>query len=156
LLYHGKSLCKKSVNSLLYSGYSFNLDGTTIYLSVASLFCCQAAGIDISLGLQLSIVGTLMLSSKGAAGVPRAALVVLASTLAQYNVPIEAIVMIMGVDAIVDMGRTSINVLGNCLACCVIARIEGTFRGDVWIREEEERRYKKWLDLQLKEKEEIV
>ncbi|KAI8635992.1 hypothetical protein BD408DRAFT_426876 [Parasitella parasitica] len=95
-------------------------------------------------------MGTLMLSSKGVAAIPRASLVVLSGTLAQYDIPFEAVLMIMGVDAIMDMARTSINVLGNCLGCCVMARVEGSFRGEEWREEEEERRYKKWLDEQEK------
>jgi proton glutamate symport protein len=133
-----------------YSGYSFNLDGTTLYLSLATIFCAQAAGMNLPLATQMSIMGTLMLSSKGVAAIPRASLVVLSGTLAQYNIPFDAVLMIMGVDAIMDMARTSLNVLGNCLGCCVMARIEGSFRGEEWREEEEERRYKKWLDEQEK------
>lgn len=96
----------------------------------------------------MSIMGTFMLTSKGLAAVPRAALVVLAGAAAQYGLSSEAVLMVMGVDAILDMGRTSINLLGNCLACCVMARIEGTFRGEEWRDEEEERRYKKWISEQ--------
>lgn len=89
-----------------------------------------------------------MLSSKGVAAIPRASLVVLSGTLSQYDIPLEAVLMIMGVDAIMDMARTSLNVLGNCLGCCVMARIEGSFRGEEWRLEEEDRRYKKYLDEQ--------
>ncbi|CEP08334.1 hypothetical protein [Parasitella parasitica] len=131
-------------------GYSFNLDGTTLYLSLATIFCAQASGLNLPISTQLSIMGTLMLSSKGVAAIPRASLVVLSGTLAQYDIPFEAVLMIMGVDAIMDMARTSINVLGNCLGCCVMARVEGSFRGEEWREEEEERRYKKWLDEQEK------
>ncbi|KAI8377228.1 Sodium:dicarboxylate symporter family-domain-containing protein [Choanephora cucurbitarum] len=131
-------------------GYSFNLDGTTLYLSLATIFSAQAAGLNLPLATQMSIMGTLMLSSKGVAAIPRASLVVLSGTLAQYNIPLEAVLMIMGVDAIMDMARTSLNVFGNCLGCCVMARVEGSFRGEEWRQEEEDRRYKKWLDEQEK------
>ncbi|KAI8354159.1 Sodium:dicarboxylate symporter family-domain-containing protein [Blakeslea trispora] len=131
-------------------GYSFNLDGTTLYLSLATIFSAQAAGLNLPLATQMSIMGTLMLSSKGVAAIPRASLVVLSGTLAQYNIPLEAVLMIMGVDAIMDMARTSLNVLGNCLGCCVMARVEGSFRGEEWRQEEEDRRYKRWLDEQEK------
>ncbi|KAF7727112.1 hypothetical protein EC973_007973 [Apophysomyces ossiformis] len=121
-------------------GYSFNLDGTTLYLSLASIFAAQAGGMNLPIATQMSIMGTLMLSSKGVAAIPRASLVVLAGTVQQYGLPIEAVLAIMGVDAIMDMARTSINVFGNCLGCCVMSRIEGSFRGEIWREEEEERR----------------
>ncbi|KAI8371351.1 Sodium:dicarboxylate symporter family-domain-containing protein [Radiomyces spectabilis] len=127
-------------------GYSFNLDGTTLYLSLASIFAAQAGGMNLPIATQLSIMGTLMLSSKGVAAIPRASLVVLAGTLMQYDLPKEAVSMIMGVDAIMDMARTSINVLGNCLGCCVMSRIEGSFRGQEWKEEEEERRRQRLED----------
>ncbi|CDS07784.1 hypothetical protein LRAMOSA01733 [Lichtheimia ramosa] len=128
------------VSFVIPTGYSFNLDGTTLHLALASIFCAQAGGMSLPIGTQLSILGTLMLSSKGVAAVPRASLIVLAGTVAQYGLPISAVTVIMGVDAIMDMGRTSINVTGNCLACCVMARTEGSFRGLQWKMEEEERR----------------
>lgn len=130
------------------SGYSFNLDGASIYLTMAAIFCAQAGGQSLPVSTQMSIMGTFMLTSKGLAAVPRAALVVLAGVAAQYNLSSEAVLMIMGVDAVLDMGRTSVNLLGNCLACCVMARIEGSFRGEQWRNEEEERRYKKWISEQ--------
>ncbi|KAG2217367.1 hypothetical protein INT45_012237, partial [Circinella minor] len=130
------------VSFVIPTGYSFNLDGTTLHLALASIFCAQAGGMNLSVGTQLSIMGTLMLSSKGVAAVPRASLIVLAGTVAQYGLPIGAVTVIMGVDAIMDMGRTSINVLGNCLACCVMARMEGSFRGAEWKVEEQARRHK--------------
>lgn len=139
---------REKLTHITISGYSFNLDGTTLYLSLATIFCAQAAGLNLPISTQLSIMGTLMLSSKGVAAVPRASLVVLSGTLAQYKIPFEAVLMIMGVDAIMDMARTSVNVLGNCLGCCVMARIEGSFRGEEWRQEEEERRYMKWLNEQ--------
>ena len=118
------------------------MDGTTLHLALASIFCAQAGGMNLSVGTQLSILGTLMLSSKGVAAVPRASLIVLAGTVAQYGLPISAVTVSMGVDAIMDMGRTSINVMGNCLACCVMARMEGSFRGAEWRVEEQARRHK--------------
>lgn len=133
--------CPNSLTAFVIPcGYSFNLDGTTLYLALASIFAAQAGGINLPLATQLSIMGTLMLSSKGVAAIPRASLLILAGTLTQYNLPYEAIPMIMGVDAIMDMGRTSINVFGNCLGCCVMSRIEGSFRGAEWREEEIDRR----------------
>ena len=109
------------------TGYSFNLDGTTLYLSLASVFVAQAAGISMSWGEQLLMVFTLMLTSKGVAGVPRASLVILLGTAASFNLPIEPIFIILGIDELMDMARTSVNVIGNCLATVVIARWEGEF-----------------------------
>jgi proton glutamate symport protein len=110
---------------VLPAGYSFNLDGSTLYLSVASVFVAQAAGIRLSVGEQLLMMLTLMLTSKGLAGVPRAALVILTGTLATFQLPLEGAAVLLGVDAILDMARTSVNVLGNCLAAVVVARWEG-------------------------------
>ncbi|MEX2262413.1 MAG: cation:dicarboxylase symporter family transporter [Bryobacteraceae bacterium] len=107
------------------AGYSFNLDGTTLYLSLASVFVAQAAGIAMTFGDQLLMMLTLMLTSKGVAGVPRAALVILAGTLASFNLPAEGAAVLLGIDAVMDMARTSVNVLGNCLATAVVARWEG-------------------------------
>jgi proton glutamate symport protein len=112
------------------TGYSFNLDGTTLYLSLASIFVAQAAGIQLSFGEQLLIVFTLMLTSKGVAGVPRASLVILLGTAASFNLPEWPILAILGIDELMDMARTSVNVLGNCLATVVIARSEGAFRDE--------------------------
>jgi proton glutamate symport protein len=106
-------------------GYSFNLDGSTLYLSLASVFVAQAAGVDLTLGQQLLMMLTLMLTSKGVAGVPRAALVILAGTLSSFHLPMEGVAVLLGIDAILDMARTSVNVLGNCLASAVVARWEG-------------------------------
>lgn len=116
---------KHIVGFVMPTGYSFNLDGTTLYLSLASVFVAQAAGIELSLGQQLIMMLTLMLTSKGVAGVPRAALVILAGTLATFGLPIEGAAVLLGIDAIMDMARTSVNVLGNCLATAVVARWEG-------------------------------
>jgi proton glutamate symport protein len=115
---------KHIVAFVLPTGYSFNLDGTTLYLSLASVFVAQAAGVQMSLWQQLIMMLTLMLTSKGVAGVPRAALVILAGTLATFNLPMEGIAVLLGIDAVMDMVRTSVNVLGNCLATVVVARWE--------------------------------
>ncbi|MBF0500154.1 MAG: cation:dicarboxylase symporter family transporter [Candidatus Riflebacteria bacterium] len=109
------------------TGYSFNLDGTSLYLSLASVFVAQVAGINMSLQEQIVMVFTLMLTSKGVAGVPRASLVVLLGTAASFNLPTEPIFIILGIDELMDMARTSVNVIGNCLATAVIARWEGEF-----------------------------
>lgn len=119
---------KRIVSFVLPTGYSFNLDGSTLYLGVASIFVAQAAGVDLNLTTQLLMMLTLMLTSKGVAGVPRASLVILAGTLAQFNLPIEGIAVLLGVDALMDMARTSINLLGNCLASAVMARWEGELK----------------------------
>jgi proton glutamate symport protein len=116
---------KHIVGFVIPTGYSFNLDGTTLYLSLASMFVAQAAGVQMSLGQQLLMMLTLMLTSKGVAGVPRAALVVLAGTLTTFRLPAEGFAILLGVDAVLDMARTSVNVLGNCLASAVVARWEG-------------------------------
>jgi proton glutamate symport protein len=119
---------RRIVSFILPLGYSFNLDGTTLYLSLAAVFVAQAAGVDLTVGQQVTMLLTLMLTSKGVAGVPRASLVILAATLASYNLPLEGITLILGVDAIMDMGRTMTNVIGNCLASVVVAKWEGEFR----------------------------
>jgi proton glutamate symport protein len=107
------------------TGYSFNLVGSALYLSLASVFVAQAAGVNLSFGEQLLMMLTLMLTSKGVAGVPRAALVILAGTLTTFRLPMEGVAVLLGVDAVLDMARTSVNVLGNCLASAVVARWEG-------------------------------
>lgn len=116
---------KHIVAFVLPTGYSFNLDGSTLYLALASVFVAQAAGVQMPIGQQILMMLTLMLSSKGVAAVPRASLVILAGTLASFNLPLEGIAIILGVDALMDMARTSVNVLGNCLASAVVARWEG-------------------------------
>jgi proton glutamate symport protein len=116
---------KHIVAFVLPTGYSFNLDGSTLYLSLAAMFVAQAANVEIPFGTQLVMLLTLMLTSKGVAGVPRASLVILAGTLATFNLPIEGIAVILGVDTLMDMARTSVNLLGNCLATAVVARWEG-------------------------------
>jgi proton glutamate symport protein len=107
------------------TGYSFNLDGSTLYLSLAAIFVAQAAGVEMSIGQQFVLLLTLMLTSKGVAGVPRAALVILLGTVSSFNLPAEPVFIILGIDALMDMARTATNVLGNCLASVVIARWEG-------------------------------
>jgi proton glutamate symport protein len=116
---------RRIVSFVLPTGYSFNLDGSTLYLAIASVFVAQAAGIDMPIGTQLLMMLTLMLTSKGVAAVPRASLVILSGALAQFGLPLEGIAIILGVDAIMDMARTSVNLLGNCLATAVMARWEG-------------------------------
>ncbi len=109
------------------TGYSFNLDGSTLYLSLAAIFVAQSAGIHLSLGQQLLMMLTLMLTSKGVAGVSRAALVILLGTVGSFNLPTEPVFILLGIDQLMDMARTSVNVIGNCLATCVVARWEGEF-----------------------------
>ena len=116
---------KHIVSFVLPTGYSFNLDGSTLYLSLAAIFVAQAAGVTLPFGTQLVMLLTLMLTSKGVAGVPRASLVILAGTLATFNLPVEGVAVILGVDTLMDMARTSVNLLGNCLATAVVARWEG-------------------------------
>jgi Na+/H+-dicarboxylate symporter len=112
------------------TGYSFNLDGSTLYLSLASVFVAQVAGIHLTLGQQLLMMLTLMLTSKGVAGVSRAAIVILLGTVGSFGLPVEPVFILLGIDQLMDMGRTAVNVLGNCLATVVVARWEGEFPGD--------------------------
>lgn len=118
---------RKIVSFVIPTGYTFNLDGTTLYLSLASIFVAQAAGIDLSIGEQLIIGFSLMLTSKGVAAVPRASLVILIATASTFGFPVWPIMAIYGIDELMDMARTSVNVIGNTLASCVIARWEGEF-----------------------------
>jgi proton glutamate symport protein len=118
---------RRIVAFVIPAGYSFNLDGSTLYLAVASIFVAQAAGVHLSLGQQLLMLVTLMLTSKGVAGVPRATLVVLLATAATFRLPTEPIFVILGIDALADMARTTVNVVGNCLASVVVAKWEGEF-----------------------------
>ena len=115
---------KHIVGFVLPTGYSFNLTGTTLYLSLASVFIAQAASVPMGLGAQITMMLTLMLTSKGAAGVPRAALVLLAGTVSSFQLPAEGITLLLGVDALMDMGRTAVNVLGNCVATAAIGKWE--------------------------------
>ena len=127
---------RRIVGFVLPTGYSFNLDGTTLYLSLASIFVAQAAGVHMPFGQQIIMLLTLMLTSKGVAGVPRASLVILLGTLASFNLPPEGVLVILGVDELMDMARTCVNVIGNCLATVVIAIWEKSFRTAEWVREE--------------------
>ena len=115
---------RRIVAFVLPIGYSFNLDGSTLYLAVASVFVAQAAGVEMSLQTQLLMMLTLMLTSKGIAAVPRAGLVILSGALSQFGLPLEGVAVILGVDAVMDMARTSINLVGNCLATAVMDRWE--------------------------------
>jgi proton glutamate symport protein len=119
---------KRIVSFVMPMGYSFNLDGSTLHLGIASVFVAQAAGVHLSLGQQLLIMLTLMLTSKGMAGIPRASQVILAGTLVTFDLPLEGVLLIIGVDELMDMARTTVNLIGNCLATTVVARWEGEFR----------------------------
>ena len=129
---------RRIVGFVLPTGYSFNLDGTTLYLALASVFVAQAAGVHLSWTQQIVMMLTLMLTSKGVAGVPRASLVILLGTLASFNLPVEGVLVILGVDELMDMARTCVNVIGNCLATVVVARWEKAFRNSEWAAEEAE------------------
>jgi proton glutamate symport protein len=118
---------RRIVAFVLPTGYSFNLDGTTLYLSLASIFVAQLAGVTLTIGQQLMMMLTLMLASKGVAGVPRGALVVLTAMLTQFGLPLEGAAILLGIDQVMDMGRTGVNVMGNCIATAVVARWEGVF-----------------------------
>ncbi|HSY35682.1 MAG TPA: cation:dicarboxylase symporter family transporter [Acidobacteriaceae bacterium] len=118
---------RRIVAFVIPAGYSFNLDGSTLYLAVASIFVAQAAGMHLTLGQQVVMMLTLMLTSKGVAGVPRAMLVVLLATASQFHLPMEPVFVLLGIDALMDMARTTVNVVGNCLASVVIAKWEGEF-----------------------------
>jgi proton glutamate symport protein len=118
---------RRIVAFVMPTGYSFNLDGTTLYLSLASIFVAQAAGVHLSLGQQLTMMLTLMITSKGVAAVPRASLVILSGTLATFGLPLEGVAVILGVDELMDMARTTVNLVGNCLATVVMARWEGEY-----------------------------
>jgi proton glutamate symport protein len=121
---------RKIAAFVLPAGYSFNLDGSTLYLSLATIFVAQAAGIELSVGQQILILLTLMLTTKGIAGVPRASLVILMATATSFGLPVEPIFIILGIDELMDMARTTVNLIGNCLASCVIARWEGEAQWD--------------------------
>jgi proton glutamate symport protein len=118
---------RRIVAFVMPTGYSFNLDGSTLYLAVASIFVAQAAGVELSWGQQLLMMLTLMVTSKGVAAVPRASLVILAGTLATFGLPLEGVAIILGVDELMDMARTTVNLVGNCLATVVMAKWEGEF-----------------------------
>ena len=118
---------RQIVAFVIPTGYSFNLDGSSLYLSVAAIFVAQVSGMHLSLGQQLLIMLTLMVTSKGVAGVSRAALVILLATASSTGLPTEPVFLLLGVDQLLDMGRTAVNVLGNCLASVVMAKWEGEF-----------------------------
>jgi proton glutamate symport protein len=119
---------RQIVAFVMPTGYSFNLDGSTLYLSLTAIFVAQAAGIEMTIGQQFVMLLTLMMTSKGVAGVPRGAIVILLGTVSSFGLPVEPVFIILGIDELMDMVRTSVNVLGNCLATVVIARWEGEFR----------------------------
>ena len=121
---------KKIVGFVMPTGYTFNLDGSTLYLAMAVIFSSQIVGINLDLNQQLIIMLALMLTSKGVAGVPRVSLIVLAGTLASFNIPILGVAILLGIDQILDMGRTTVNLIGNCVATVVIARWERVFDYD--------------------------
>jgi proton glutamate symport protein len=118
---------RRIVSFVLPLGYTFNLVGTTLYLSLAAMFVAQAAGVSLTVGQQITMMLTLMLTSKGVAGVPRSALVILTATLASFGLPLSGAALLLGVDAVLDMARTMVNVVGNCLATVVISKWEGEF-----------------------------
>lgn len=127
---------RRIASFVLPLGYSFNLDGSTLHLALASVFVAQAAGVELTMGQQILMMGTLMLTTKGVAAVPRASVVVLSGTLTAFGLPLEGIALILGVDEFMDMARTAVNLLGNCLATAVVARAEGiplpnTYAGEI-------------------------
>lgn len=129
---------KHIVSFVLPTGYSLNLDGSTLYLALASVFVAQAAKIELPIGTQIAMMLSLMLTSKGVAAVPRASLVILAGTLGSFGLPLAGIGLILGVDALMDMARTSVNLLGNCLATAVVAKSEGATLHDMKELEQEQ------------------
>ncbi len=118
------------VSFVMPTGYTFNLDGSTLYLAMAVIFCAQINGIELGIGQQVLMMLALMLTSKGMAGVPRVALIVLAGTLSSFNIPLIGVAILLGIDQILDMGRTTVNLIGNCVATVVIARWENCFDYD--------------------------
>ena len=121
---------KNIVGFVMPTGYTFNLDGSTLYLAMAVIFSSQIVGIHLDINQQIIIMLALMLTSKGIAGVPRVSLIVLAGTLASFNIPILGVAILLGIDQILDMGRTTVNLIGNCVATVVIARWEKAFDYD--------------------------
>src|SRR6201996_313626 len=119
---------RRIVAFVIPAGYSFNLDGSTLYLAVTSIFIAQAGGMHLGIGQQLAMMFTLMITSKGVAGVPRSMFVVLLAAVSTFHLPMEPIFVLLGVDTVMDMGRTTVNVVGNCLASAVIAKWENAFR----------------------------
>ncbi len=125
---------REVVSFVVPTGYSFNLDGSTLYLSVAMLFVAQAAGVPLDTTQQLAAMGMLMLTSKGVAGVPRSALVVLAGALTAFHLPLEGVAVLLGIDALMDMGRTMVNVVGNCVAAVAVAHWERAIPAEAYLR----------------------
>ena len=121
---------KNIVGFVMPTGYTFNLDGSTLYLAIAVIFSAQIAGIHLTFEQQIIIMIALMLTSKGIAGVPRVSLIVLAGTLASFDIPLLGVAILLGIDQILDMGRTTVNLIGNCIATVVIARWENQFDYD--------------------------
>ena len=121
---------KNIVGFVMPTGYTFNLDGSTLYLAMAVIFSSQIVGIHLDINQQLIIMLALMLTSKGIAGVPRVSLIVLAGTLSSFNIPLIGVAILLGIDQILDMGRTTVNLIGNCVATVVIARWEKSFDYD--------------------------
>jgi proton glutamate symport protein len=119
------------VSFVIPTGYSFNMTGSSIYLSMAALFAAQAAGLHLTVAQQIVLLATLMLTSKGIAGVPRAVLVILMAVASQFQIPAAAVLMLLGIDTLMDMGRTAMNVIGNCMAAAVVARWEGELKPQV-------------------------
>jgi len=113
------------VSFVIPTGYSFNLTGSSIYLAMAAIFAAQAAGLHLTLGQQIFLLATLMLTSKGIAGVPRATLVTLLAVAGSFHISAAAVLILLGVDTVMDMGRTAMNVIGNCMAAAVVASWEG-------------------------------
>ena len=118
---------REIVAFVIPTGYSFNLDGTSLYLSLACIFVAQVAGVDLSIGQQVAMCFVLMLTSKGVAGVSRASLVVLLGTLSSFGLPTTPVFLILGIDVLMDMARTTVNVIGNCTATIVMAKWENAF-----------------------------
>lgn len=118
---------KRIVGFVMPTGYTFNLDGSTLYLSLAAMFIAQMYGIELSVWQQTAMMLTLMLSSKGMAGIPRVSLIILAGTLGSFNIPVAGVAILLGIDHILDMGRTTVNLIGNCVATVVVARWENEF-----------------------------
>ena len=121
---------KNIVGFVMPTGYTFNLDGSTLYLAMAVIFSSQIVGINLDINQQIVMMLALMLTSKGIAGVPRVSLIVLAGTLASFDIPIIGVAILLGIDQILDMGRTTVNLIGNCVATVVIARWEKVFDYD--------------------------
>jgi proton glutamate symport protein len=121
---------RETVAFVLPTGYSFNLGGSSLYQALALIFVAQAAGIHLTIGQQTLMMLTLLISSKGTAGVARASLVIVLATATSFHLPTEPLFLLFGIDQLMDMGRTAVNVLGNCLACVVVARWEGEFRAE--------------------------